>query len=122
VEHEPGHIVSPVAPDGERFVSQRPDGSLWMATLAPGAATRLPFTLQANQFIRQWSEVGRELFVLTVRDDRWVLTKVDPKTGSERPHREVLRDRLAGGMFAPSVRTQRDRRHRQPDRLGPVSD
>ncbi len=37
VEHEPGQVVSPVAPDGNRFVSRRPDGSLWMATLAPTA-------------------------------------------------------------------------------------
>jgi eukaryotic-like serine/threonine-protein kinase len=108
VEHEPGHIVSPVAPDGERFVSQRPDGSLWLATLEPGAATRLPFTLQQNQFIRQWSADGRQVFILTLGSDRWVVTRVDLKTGSVQPHREIMRDPLEDQMFASAVRISRD--------------
>ena len=108
VEHEPGYIVSPMAPDGERFVSQRPDGSLWLATLGPGAATRLPFTLQPNQFIRQWSADGRQVFMLTLRGDRWVVTRVDMKTGSMQPHREVMRDPLEDSMFGSSVRISRD--------------
>jgi hypothetical protein len=108
VGHEPGYIVSPMAPDGERFVSQRPDGSLWLVTLGPGAATRLPFTLQPNQFIRQWSADGRQVFMLTLGSDRWVVTRVDLKTGSVRPHREVMRDPLEDQMFAPSVRISRD--------------
>ena len=108
VEHEPGYIVSPMAPDGERFVSQRPDGSLWLATLGPGAAVRLPFTLQPNQFIRQWSLNGRQVFIFTVRSDRWEVTRVDLKTGSVEPHREVMRDPLEDLMFASSVRISRD--------------
>jgi hypothetical protein len=108
VDHEPGYIVSPMAPDGERFVSQRPDGSLWLATLEPGAATRLPFTLQQNQFIRQWSADGRQVFRLTLLSDRWVVTRVDLKTGSAQPHREVMRDPLEDQMFASAVRISRD--------------
>jgi len=108
VEHEPGRLVSPVAPDGERFVSQRPDGSLWLATLEPGAATRLPFTLQQNQFIRQWSADGRPVFMLTLSSDRWVVTRVDLKTGSMQPHREVMRDPLEDTMFGSAVRISRD--------------
>lgn len=108
VEHEPGRLVSPVAPDGDRFISQRPDGSLWMASLAPGKATRLPYTLQPNQFIRQWSEDGRQLFVLTIADDRWVFTKVEAATGKVQPHREIMRDRLENRMFGSSVRISRD--------------
>jgi eukaryotic-like serine/threonine-protein kinase len=107
VDHEPGRIVSPVAPDGERFVSQRTDGSLWMATLAPAQAVRLPFTLQANQLIRQWSEDGRQVFVVTTGDDGWVLTRVDTKTGAAQPHREIRRDRLEDQLFASYVRVSR---------------
>jgi hypothetical protein len=107
VDHEPGTMASPVAPDGERFVSQRPDGSLWMTSLAPAPAARLPFTLQANQFIRQWSEDGRQVFVLTVGPDRWTTTKVDTKSGATQPHREIRRDRLEDQMFASSVRISR---------------
>ncbi len=108
VDHEPGRMVSPVAPDGVRFVSQRSDGSLWMATLAQAPAVRLSFTLQTNQFIRQWSEDGRQVFVLTIGDDRWTTTKVDTKTGATQPHREIMRDRLEDQMFASSVRISRN--------------
>jgi len=108
VEHEIGYIVSPVSPDGERFVSQRPDGSLWLATLAPGRATRLRLTLQPNQFIRQWTADGKQVFVLTLRSDRWVVTKVDLKTGSVHPLDEIMRDPLEDSMFGSSVRISRD--------------
>ena len=108
VEHEPGRIVSPVAPDGERFVSQRPDGSLWLATLGPGPAARLSFTLEPNQFIRQWSADGRQVFMLTLRGDRWVVTRVDLATGSTQLHREVMRDPLEDPMFGSSMRISRD--------------
>jgi Tol biopolymer transport system component len=106
VEHEPGQIVSPVAPDGNRFVSRRPDGTLWMATLAPQAATRLPFTLTANQSIKQWSEDGRQLFVATREDNRWVLARVDINTGRTSPHLELKRDQV--GSFLPWLRISRD--------------
>ena len=95
VEHEPGQVVSPVAPDGEHFISRRRDGSLWMASLAPRASFRLPFSWQSNQAIRQWTEDGRRVFVLTIHDDRLVLTTADVNTGETRPHAEVARDRLA---------------------------
>ena len=107
VEHEPGHLVSPMAPDGERFVSQRPDGSLWLTALSGDASTRLPFTLQPNQFIRQWSDDGRELFLVTVRDDRWAVTRVDVLSGRVRPYREIMRDALEGTLFRLSVRISR---------------
>jgi hypothetical protein len=108
VEHEPGQVVSPVASDGNRFISRRSDGSLWMAALGPRAATRLPFTLLPNQFIRQWSTDGQHVFVLTLGDDRWVFTRVDTKTGRTLPHREVMRDRMEDGMFGWFVRISRD--------------
>jgi hypothetical protein len=108
VKHEPGYIVSPVSPDGERFVSQRPDRSLWLATLGPGGSTRLPFTLQPSQFILQWSADARQVFMLTVASDRWVLTSVDIRTGSKTPHREVMRHPLEDQMFGSSVRISRD--------------
>jgi eukaryotic-like serine/threonine-protein kinase len=108
VEHEPGRLVSPVAPDGERFVSQRSDGSLWLATLSPSTSSRLPFTLQPNQNIRQSSDDGRQLFLLTVRDDGWGVTRVDVTTGRAQPHREIMRDALEGPMFAQYVRISRD--------------
>jgi serine/threonine protein kinase len=95
VEHEPGRIVSPVAPDGDRFISQRNDGSLWVATLAPRPATRLNFSMQPNQTIRQWSDDGRSVFVATQNDDKWVLTTLDVASGKALPHVEVMRDRLA---------------------------
>ncbi len=107
VEHEPGRLVSPVGPDGERFVSLRSDGSLWLASLSERPAIRLPFVLQANQFIRQWSDYGRELFLLTVRDDRWVVTRVDVITGRVLPHREIMRDALEDRLFRSSVRISR---------------
>ena len=95
VAHEPGQVVSPVAPDGERFISRRRDGSLWVATLAPRPATRLDVSLQPNQSIRQWSEDGRSVYVATQNDDKWVLSIVDVTTGKALPHTEVIRDRLA---------------------------
>ena len=93
--HEPGHVVSPVAPDGERFVSRRADGSLWVATIAPQPSVRLPFTLQRNQLIRQWTDDGRQVFVVALLDDRWLVTRVDVTTGVPQPHAEVRRDPLA---------------------------
>jgi hypothetical protein len=107
VAHEPGRLVSPVAPDGERFVSQQSDGSLWLASLSERTAIRLPFTLQSNQFIRQWSDDGRQLYLLTVADDRWVVTRVDVATGRAQPHREIRRDALEDMMFRPFVRISR---------------
>jgi hypothetical protein len=107
VAHEPGRLVSPVAPDGDRFVSQRSDGSLWLASLSERPAVRLPFALQASQFIRNWSTDGRELFLLTVRDDRWVVSRVDGATGRAQPHREVMRDVLEDSLFSQSVRISR---------------
>jgi serine/threonine protein kinase len=109
VEHEPGQVVSPVAPDGERFISRRPDGSLWMATLQPRASARLPFQVQPNQVIRQWTDDGRQVFVLTLHHDRWVLTRVDVETGLSIRHAEVMRDRLAERP-GPDLRVSRDGR------------
>ena len=109
VEHEPGQVVSPVAPDGERFLSRRSDGSLWVATVAQRPATRLSFTLQSNQSIRQWSDDGRHVFVLTVLNDRAVLTTVDVNTGRTLPHAQVMRDRMAIGT-GYSVHISRDGR------------
>jgi hypothetical protein len=95
VEHDPGRVVSPVAPDGDRFISRRSDGSLWVATLSPRAATRLSFSLQANQSIKEWSDDGQHLFMLTLHDERAELTRVDVKTGQMRLHADVTRDRMA---------------------------
>ena len=44
---------------------------------------------------------------VTIRDDRWVVARLDPKTGAERSHREILRDRLEDQMFASYVRVSR---------------
>jgi serine/threonine protein kinase len=93
--HEPGQVVSPVAPDGERFISRRSDRSLWLATVAPGPSRRLPMTLQSNQIVRQWSADGRHVFVVTLLEDRWVVTRVEVATGSAQAHAEVMRDPLA---------------------------
>jgi hypothetical protein len=109
VQHEPGYVVSPVAPDGERFISRRPDGSLWTATLSPSEPVRLAFALQRNQFIRQWSADGRQVFVLTLHDDRSVVTRVDLETGQHTPHVEIGRDRLAEPP-GPDLRISRDGR------------
>jgi hypothetical protein len=110
VAHEPGQVVSPVAPDGERFVSQRRDGSLWIATLTPHDSTRLPFSLQRGQLIRQWSDDGAYLFVVTPLDDRAMLTKVDVKTGTAVPHADIMRDRLAEALRGFDIRISRDGR------------
>jgi len=107
VGDERGYIVSPVAPDGTRFVSQRPDGSLWMSSLAQAPDVRLPFTLQANQFVRQWSEDGRHVFIVTTRGDRWVVTTVDTSSGGVRSHREIMRNPLDDQGFATKVRVSR---------------
>ena len=107
VVHEPGRLVSPVAPDGDRFVSQRSDGSLWLASLSERPAVRIPFALQANQSIRQWSDDGRELFLMTVRDDRWVVTRVDVASGGTQPHREIMRDALEDNLFRGAVQISR---------------
>ena len=48
------------------------------------------------------------MFIFTVRSDRWEVTRVDLKTGSVEPHREVMRDPLEDPMFASSVRISRD--------------
>jgi serine/threonine protein kinase len=109
VQHEPGHVLSPVAPDGERFISQRSDGSLWVATLSPGPPARFAFALQPDQFIRQWSADGRQVFVLTLHDDRWLVTRVDVETGQQTRHLEVLRERLAERP-GPDLRISRDGR------------
>jgi hypothetical protein len=107
VEHEPGQVVSPVAPDGERFISRRNGGSLWLATLTPSAAARLPFTLQSNQFIRQWSADGREIFIITTHHDRTAITRIDIKTGASLPHGEIVPNRPAARL-GPSLRVSRD--------------
>jgi eukaryotic-like serine/threonine-protein kinase len=107
IEHEPGQVVSPVAPDGDRFISRRLDGSLWMATLAPRPSTRLPFSLQPNQYIRQWSDDGQQVFVATHSDERWVVTRINVNTGRILPHAEI--NRKAGSLL-PFLRISRDGR------------
>jgi hypothetical protein len=109
VAHEPGRVVSPADPDARRFVSQRDDGTLWLATLEPGAATRLPFALGENQFIRQWSEDGRELYVLTIGTDRDAIVKVDLRTGRVTPLADVKRD-PSMRVFRAASRISRDGR------------
>jgi eukaryotic-like serine/threonine-protein kinase len=109
VEHEPGQVISPVAPDGDRFISRRRDGTLWIATLSRRPATTFPLALRPNQIIRQWTNDGREVFVLTPEEHRWVLTAVDVKTGRSRPHAEIARDPLAERP-GPNLRISRDGR------------
>jgi hypothetical protein len=46
--------------------------------------------------------------MLTVGNDRWVLTKVDIGTGRINPHREVMRHPLEDQMFGSSVHISRD--------------
>jgi hypothetical protein len=79
--HEPGHIVSPLSPDGHRFISRRADGSHWLATLTPAESTRLPVTLGVDQEIAQWTEGGRQVFVTTIVDDRISVHLMDLVTG-----------------------------------------
>jgi hypothetical protein len=45
---------------------------------------------------------------MTVRSDRWVVTRVNLTTGSVQPHREVMRDPLEDQMFESAVRISRD--------------
>ena len=109
VVHERGRVVSPIAPDGRRFVSQRSDGSLWLATLDPTEAVRLPFSLAETQFIRQWTDDGREVYVLTIGTDRDVIEKIDLRTGRVTPHLELKRD-PATRQFRSASRISRDGR------------
>ena len=110
LSHEPGLVVSPIAPDGRRFVSQRADGSLWVATLTAEPAVQLSFSLSANQRIRQWTDDGQELFVLTIGDDRDVLERVHVRTSRRTTHAEVARAQPSIRDFKSTVRVSRDGR------------
>jgi hypothetical protein len=108
VDHEPGRIVSPVAPDGEHFISQREDGTLWLARLTEGSATPLPFALPPGQYIRQWTEDGGDVFILTLRQEGWQVTATNIRTGQRRQPFVIPRDPQSGPNFRASLRVSRD--------------
>jgi hypothetical protein len=110
LEHEPGRIVSPVAPDGRHFISQRTDGSLWFATAERGPSVHLTFSLQPPQFIRQWSEDGQQIWILTLAADRSRLTPTAIPSGTTAPSIEIMRDRMAEKIFRASMGISADGR------------
>jgi len=94
VEHEPGAIVSPVSPDGEHFISQRGDGSCWVATLEPAQSVRAPIALAANQRIVQWTADGDGLYVATSEMRQVTISRVLLRTGKADVVRTVTNDGL----------------------------
>ena len=90
VEHEPGGIVSPFAPDGSRFVSRRSDGSHWLATLAPSPAIPLPIPGDDRHYVTQWTADGRGLFIGRTTENLWSIAQLDLASGRMTPLAELV--------------------------------
>lgn len=88
IAHEPGEIVSPIAPDGSRFVARRNDGSLWVAhSTIPAPAVRIE--LPRSSRILQWTSDGRGLILASDGGLRRAIGRFDLTTGRVTPIREV---------------------------------
>ena len=93
--HEPGVIVSPVSPDGRRFVSQRSDGSLWVATVQPGPSKRLRLAPAPNRRVLQWTGDGQAFYIQTVEPGRLTISRFVLETGNLTVLRRIVLDGLA---------------------------
>jgi len=83
--HEAGVIVSPLAPDGLRFISQRDDGRHWIARVDGGDASPVP-AITRNDFPIQWSADGTGIYLQTLAADLTpVLTKLEVASGRRHP-------------------------------------
>lgn len=96
VSHEPGEIVSPVAPDGDRFVARRRDGSLHIARLSSTADDAVPLHIPAAASILHWTEDGRGLILLRSEPLRSLISRLDLATGRETRIRDVAVNAEAG--------------------------
>ena len=108
VEHEPGAIVSPFSPDGTRFVSKRPDGSHWLATLAPGPSVPLPVPLTERQYVTQWTVDGRGLFIATATENLWSVARLDLASGRLTPIADLVPRSPVGMRGSGLPHTSRD--------------
>ena len=83
--HEPGVVISRLAPDGQRFISRRDDGSHWIARRDGGAAERLPW-IAAGEVPIQWTADGRSIYLQPpFTDDQRVIVRLDIATGRRAP-------------------------------------
>lgn len=87
VAHEPGRVVSPVAPDGNRFISRRGDGSHWVAALDGSPATPLPRAIDASAAWIGWGQDGRAAIVASIVGAGILVEQVDLARGTRTPLR-----------------------------------
>ncbi len=118
LSHEPGVLASPVAPDGNHFISRRRDGSRWLATITASESSPLPGTFNANEGIMEWTPDGRSVYVSTINGDQLTVATRDLATGREAPVIELqpsVRQGFwgwASPLVTPEGRTFVTREHR----------
>lgn len=101
VSHEPGFITAPMSPDGARFVSRRADGSVWIASVMPGDAVRVPAKITDDQMVVEWTNDGKGLLIATRQTGLASITRLDLATGKETKVADVRPQSPAGfnGFF-----------------------
>lgn len=89
VAHEPGEIVSPVAPDHDRFIARRSDGSRWIARLSADGGDAVAVSIRDGVSVLQWTADGRGLVLARADGLRNLVSRLDLASGRESPLREV---------------------------------
>ncbi|MEZ5283719.1 MAG: hypothetical protein R2712_02690 [Vicinamibacterales bacterium] len=88
VPHEPGFVDSPLAPDGDRFVAHRPDGSHWLASLSRADVAR-PLPIPSEQLPLAWSTDGRALVLWREEGSGGIVSRLDLTTDIETTMRRI---------------------------------
>jgi len=107
--HEPGAIVSPISPDGSSFVSERPDGTRWLASFKPTDGRRL--AIAAGEFPIEWNTDGSSLFIGKEGDARLTISRMELGSGRRFAVKDIAVSDPAGfttffGEFVtPDART-----------------
>ena len=89
VDHDPGVVASPVAPDGEWFISERADGTKWITSIAGAESRPAPSTITGADRILQWSTNGDRLWVARPAGPLMQLASIDVATGRRIPIRDI---------------------------------
>src|SRR5262249_13838557 len=92
--YEPGAISSPLSPDGSSFVSQRVDGTRWLASLRT-ADSRL-LTLAPGESPIEWNTDGSSLFIGKEDDARLTISRIDLRSGRRFPVKNIAVSDPAG--------------------------
>lgn len=88
--HEPGVIVSPIAPDGDRFVAERADRSYWVSAISGNRGADIRVPLAPATRILQWTSDGRALIVATIDSPlRRSVARFDLASGRTTPLRQL---------------------------------